>query len=199
MNDRLLRFACLGALLLCTAPIAAHAAGREASPRTLDYNRDIRPILSNSCFTCHGPDRSNRKAGLRLDRADEARKELRHGGFAVVPGNRSESELWNRVTAHGGAKPMPPRNSGKKLSEADIDLLGQWIDQGARWDEHWSYKPLRNAFEKGSDPLNSKGSDPFRNRSQRWPTAPGRRTPSTSSCWSASRRKASNPRPRRTA
>src|SRR5262245_31078142 len=98
MNQHLAWLVCLGGLLL--GPCSSRAAAEEA----IDYNRDVRPILSDSCYTCHGPDRSRRKAGLRLDRREDALAELDSGGAAVVPGSRSNSRLFQRVTAAGPGK-----------------------------------------------------------------------------------------------
>jgi mono/diheme cytochrome c family protein len=120
--------------LLPTAP---------ARPRDrIDFNRDIRPILSENCYTCHGPDASRRKAGLRLDRRADAFRQSEPGVAAVVPGDRAHSLLFERISAHGAGL-MPPARTGKKLTPAQIELLGQWIDQGARWDPHWAYVPPR--------------------------------------------------------
>jgi hypothetical protein len=130
-----------GGLLLLLLPQSGLAAGPPSSDETIDFNRDIRPILSDNCYTCHGPDESRRKARLRLDRRDGLFGELRSGGFAVVPGKRSESELWNRLTAEEAPERMPPPATGKKLTRAQINLLGRWIDQGARWAGHWAYIP----------------------------------------------------------
>jgi hypothetical protein len=126
------------ALLLFTPALAA---GPQSSAAAIDFNRDIRPILSDNCFTCHGPDQSRRKAGLRLDRRDGALAELRSGNTAVVPGKRAESELWTRITAEEATEQMPPPSTGKKLTREQIERLGRWIDQGARWEEHWAYAP----------------------------------------------------------
>jgi mono/diheme cytochrome c family protein len=116
--------------LLAVTPLRASAA--------VDYNRDVRPILSDHCYTCHGPDASRRKAGLRLDRRQDALLESEPGVAAVVPGSRSRSLLFQRIKA-GGAEQMPPAGSGKQLTAAQVELLGRWIDEGARWDDHWAY------------------------------------------------------------
>src|SRR5262245_59275431 len=104
----------------------------------VDYNRDVRPILSDHCYTCHGPDASRRKAGLRLDRREDALRESEPGLAAVVPGSRSRSLLLQRIKA-AGAEQMPPARRGKKLTAAQVELLGRWIDEGAPWDAHWAY------------------------------------------------------------
>jgi len=107
-------------------------------PSDIDFNRAIRPILSNNCYSCHGPDSAKRKAHLRLDRPEDALAALRSGGFAIVPGERHKSELFLRISAADDAR-MPPPKTGKKLTAADIELLGRWIDEGAQWQPHWAY------------------------------------------------------------
>src|SRR5215208_7044094 len=93
-----------------------------AADRPVDFNRDVRPILSNKCFACHGPDEKERKADLRLDTRDGALADL-DGHRAIVPGKPAASELVARVTSAKVAKKMPPAKSGKTLSAAEIDVL----------------------------------------------------------------------------
>src|SRR5207245_6403416 len=101
----------IGALLpLCTTPAA------RAEEARINFDRDIRPILSNNCFKCHGPDAKQRKAGLRLDRAEAALAELKSGNRAIVPGKREASALVARITAAEPQERMPPPSSGKKLT-----------------------------------------------------------------------------------
>jgi hypothetical protein len=142
----------LGAALFLLFSPHVLASTPQASDQQVDYNRDIRPILSDHCYTCHGPDQSKRKAGLRLDIREGALGELRSGAVAVVPGKRSESELWSRITAEDPAERMPPRRHGKKLTRRQKDLLGKWIDQGAPWQTHWALtSPKRPALPKTAD------------------------------------------------
>ncbi|MFQ3593280.1 MAG: PSD1 and planctomycete cytochrome C domain-containing protein [Gemmataceae bacterium] len=98
----------------------------------LEFNRDIRPILSEYCFTCHGPDTAKRKAGLRLD--TEA-----GGKTVLVPGKPAESELFVRLTSHDKVKQMPPATLGKVPSQAQIERIKLWIEQGAKYQPHWSF------------------------------------------------------------
>src|SRR5262249_42915222 len=107
----------------------------------VDFTRDIRPILSDACFQCHGPDENQRKAKLRLDTKDGAHFPLRGGGALFVPGKPNESELLRRILDPHPKTPMPPAKSGKKLTERQIDLIRQWIEQGAAWSEHWAFVP----------------------------------------------------------
>jgi hypothetical protein len=109
-----------------------------------DFNREIRPILSNKCFACHGPDEGKRQAGLWLDDSKIARGELEPGAIAIVPGKPESSELVRRITSPDVDERMPPADIGKPLSAVEVDLLRKWIEQGARFATHWSYvKPVR--------------------------------------------------------
>lgn len=105
---------------------------------TVRFNRDIRPILSDRCFPCHGPDEQERKAGLRLDIREEAIRE-RDGRWAIVPGKPKESQLIHRIQHLDPVDRMPPENSGRVLTVADRQLLTSWIRQGAPYEEHWAF------------------------------------------------------------
>jgi hypothetical protein len=128
-------------LLLATA-----AAGGEP-PAAVDFNRQIRPILLENCFACHGPDEKARKARLRLDVREAA---LAHGRV-LVPGQASRSELIARVGADDPDVRMPPPRTGKRLTAAQVDLLRRWIDEGARWTTHWAYEPPRRPVPPAVD------------------------------------------------
>ena len=104
----------------------------------IDYNRDIRPILSDKCFACHGPDVTTREADLRLDDEKVAKESV------IVEGKPAESELIRRVTSEEDYERMPPADSGKKLSAAEIELLKKWVAQGAKYEAHWAYVPPKN-------------------------------------------------------
>ena len=117
----------------------ARAEDVRDSERTVEFGRDIRPLLSNNCFVCHGPGDVQREAELRLDLRGYAFAD-RGGYFAIVPGNSSESELYLRIT--DADDPMPPPDSDKALSPDEIELIRRWIDEGARWDEHWAYRAI---------------------------------------------------------
>jgi len=113
--------------------------GAAESGKEIDFDREIRPIFSESCYPCHGPDEKKRKANLRFDRKEGAFRELKDGRFAIVPGNLAQSELVRRVTASDANDQMPPPTSGRKLSRPQIDLLQRWISVGAKWEPHWSF------------------------------------------------------------
>ena len=107
----------------------------------VDFSRDIRPILSNNCFACHGPDEHHRKAGLRLDRRENATTGAESGEVPIVPGKASASELIRRITAADPSERMPPNGSGKILQPEQIAKLKRWIDSGAVYADHWSFVP----------------------------------------------------------
>ena len=114
----------------------------DKNPGGIDFTRDIRPLLSDNCFSCHGPDLKQLKADLRLDTRDGAISDL--GGYsAVVPGKPSESELVIRILTDDDDDLMPPSDSGKKLTSHQKALLQQWIAEGAEYDMHWAYKPVK--------------------------------------------------------
>ena len=117
-----------------------------AQESQVQFNRDIRPILSDKCYTCHGPDPGNRKTKLRFDLESAATADL-GGRYAIVPGDPGKSELIRRVTAENKAIRMPPAASGSTLTAHEIDLLRQWVKQGAKWQKHWSFiAPVRSAL-----------------------------------------------------
>ncbi len=107
----------------------------------VQFNRDIRPLLSDRCFHCHGPDEKNRKAGLRLDTFEGATKD--RGGYrAITPGKPDESELIRRVTSHESFEMMPPPAAKKTpISPEEAALFRRWIEQGARYEGHWAFQP----------------------------------------------------------
>ncbi|HEY5314095.1 MAG TPA: DUF1549 domain-containing protein, partial [Pirellulales bacterium] len=125
------------------AALAAVMLGRAAgAEEPLQYDRDIRPILSKNCFLCHGPDREAREAGLRLDMRDEALEAAESGKLAIVPGKPEQSELVRRVLADDPDERMPPPDSHKQLTARQKELLGRWVREGAAYQTHWLYAPL---------------------------------------------------------
>lgn len=114
------------------------------SAATVEFSRDIRPILSDKCFTCHGPDETKRQAKLRLDVEADA-KAVRGKKTVVLPGKPEESEIVKRITSGNAAMRMPPAYSGgKKLTDREVALVRDWIAQGAKWQSHWAFvAPVR--------------------------------------------------------
>jgi hypothetical protein len=126
-------------------------AASAAAP--VSFNRDIRPILSDHCYACHGPDEKTRKAGLRLDREAEARQVLKSGAAAVVPGEPSKSSLVARIECSDESERMPPAETKKPLTPAKIELLRRWIAEGAGYEGHWAYlAPRRPELPEVRDP-----------------------------------------------
>lgn len=128
---------------LCGLTVAALAQAGDG--RILSFNRDIRPILSENCFACHGFDAKKREAGLRLD-SDEAKRKLPEGATPIVPGDPDASEVWRRIVTAEPDEIMPPPKSHKTLTVAQKETLKRWIEQGASYQRHWSLEPpLRSA------------------------------------------------------
>jgi hypothetical protein len=134
------------AVVVLWLAFAATVAASALADDKIDFARDIRPILSETCFLCHGPDPENRKAELRLDTKAGALGPHPSGGIPFVPGRPNESEAYLRMTSDDPALRMPPAKSGKKLTDRQIELVRRWIEQGARWSTHWAFeKPTRPA------------------------------------------------------
>src|SRR5262245_31956583 len=113
-----------------------------SAPATVEFNRDIRPIFSDRCFTCHGPDKANRVSELRFDTEAGAKIALTEGRQSIVPGDPEKSELFRRIASSDEAVRMPPAAMGHaKLSDLEIDLIRRWIAQGANWQGHWAFIP----------------------------------------------------------
>jgi hypothetical protein len=129
-------YALLAAVFL--DPVDASAQQLER----IEFNRDIRPILSENCFTCHGPDNNLRKAKLRLDQAQDANS-LRGGMSVLVPGKPAESELFQRLITNDADEKMPPPKTNKHLSKTQIALVRRWIEQGGTYQGHWSLLPAQ--------------------------------------------------------
>lgn len=116
-------------------------ATQEQIPDVVSYNFDIRPILSDKCLACHGPDANKRQAGLRLDDPESAFKALKEhpSAHALVAGKPQQSEVFLRITTKDTSKLMPPISSNLKLSSHEIDLIEKWIKQGAKYEKHWAF------------------------------------------------------------
>ena len=124
--------------LLLLAVLASAAQGADP----VQFNRDIRPIFSDKCFPCHGPDAANRSTALRFDSRESVLAELPSGVRAVVPGDADASELIRRIASEDPVRRMPPAYQGHaKLSDREIDLMRRWVEQGAEWQGHWAFIP----------------------------------------------------------
>ncbi len=133
-------------LWLCVA-LSISSTITAAEP--LSFNRDIRPILSDNCFACHGFDPKHREGGLRLDTFEGATAD-RDGARGIVPGKPAQSDIWERITSHDPDVMMPPPKANKHLTDAQRDLIKRWIEQGAPYERHWSFEaPKRNEQVSG--------------------------------------------------
>ncbi len=128
------RLFAIAVVVLMVGGLPSYAANRPS----IDYNRDIRPILSENCFACHGPDANKRKAGLRLDVREGAIKPLKSGETAVVPGDAGHSAMLARILSDDADEHMPPEETGKKVTAAQAELLRRWVQEGAVWKGLWS-------------------------------------------------------------
>ena len=125
------------ACLVATASVAATLPSDR-----VDYNDHVRPILSDRCYSCHGPDQGQRQAGLRLDRETSAFGAAANGGAPIVRGEPAQSDLFQRVTSSDPATRMPPAYMGHDpLNAGEIETLRRWIEQGAQWESHWAFSP----------------------------------------------------------
>lgn len=124
-------------LVLCFGFSLGTLAHSAVFAQQVDFDRDIRPILSNNCFACHGPDENARQAELRLDDKDSVF--LKRDVALVQPGKSAASELYRRISATDETEMMPPADFRKKLTRTQIELIKKWIDQGAEWKQHWAW------------------------------------------------------------
>lgn len=147
-------FRCLALCLAVACSGTALSQPAEQPQAAIDFGLQIRPILAEHCFHCHGPDPAHREADLRLDEESVA-KGGQGGPAAIVPGDLAHSELWKRIQSSDPELVMPPPSARKSLSEAQKALLSRWIESGAKWGAHWSLSPL------SSPPLPESANDPW--------------------------------------
>ena len=143
----------------------------------VDFNTQIKSLLSNRCIACHGPDEENREAGLRLDTFDGATRDL-DGYSAIVAGDAEESEIMFRVTLDDDDEElMPPKGKGQRLSDEETALLSEWINQGAKYDKHWSYKtPSRFTVPDAFHPVDYFIGEKLKNENLNFSQAADRKT-----------------------
>ena len=130
-------------LLVVAAVVGTLTPSAFAADPAIRFNRDIRPILTDKCFACHGPDAKTVEGDLRLDLRDEAIKPNKRGNVAITPGDPRKSELVKRIFATSEEDIMPPLELHKPLKGAERELLKQWVAQGAQYEPHWAYTPLK--------------------------------------------------------
>jgi hypothetical protein len=133
----------LWAIFLGLTVGALESVANEPAPARPGFNRDIRPILSDACFHCHGPDQNTREAGLRLDVRDDATSATESGAVAIVPGHPEKSEVVRRILSTDEDDRMPPDRSHKSLTSRQKEVLSHWIAQGAEYQNHWAYEPVQ--------------------------------------------------------
>jgi hypothetical protein len=132
-----------------------------ADEPAVSFNRDIRPIFSDTCFRCHGPDKSGRKAGLRLDIRDEALRKTRSGVTPIVPGRPEESEIVRRIFSAEPAEVMPPEEAHKVLTASQKQLIRRWVAEGAVYEGHWAYEAVKRPAVPGVGTLVNNPIDRF--------------------------------------
>ena len=121
-----------------------------ADEELISFNRDIRPILSDICFQCHGPDANSREADLRLDVRESAIAD-RGGYAALVPGDPDESELIWLIFSEDPSEQMPPKGHPRQLSQSEKELIRNWVEQGAEYEAHWAFIPPDKAVPEIED------------------------------------------------
>ena len=127
-----------------------NSLGRPENSEPINFNRDVRPILSDNCWSCHGPDKGNRKAKLRLDISDHSKSGV------IIPGNALESTMIERILSNDADEVMPPIDHRKKLTVKEKEILTNWINQGAKWEDHWAWiSPSRSKDLKTKDAIDS--------------------------------------------
>ena len=151
----------IGGGVSCFLLLSGLLAESGSSTPEVDFNLEVRPILSDNCFACHGPDQKKRQFELRLDTPEGPFQERDFGGPVVVPGDSASSMLYRRVTSENAAWKMPPASSGKELSDQQVDLIKSWIDQGAEYQGHWAFqtpeRPALPEVERTSWPSSRNG------------------------------------------
>ncbi|MDY3563652.1 PSD1 and planctomycete cytochrome C domain-containing protein [Gemmata sp. JC673] len=151
---------CVTALLACVVSVGRAEDVKKPAPaapatRTIEFNRDVRPIFSDACFACHGFDPKARKGKLRLDVPDGAFTE-RDGAFPIKPGAPNASEVWKRIVSDDADSVMPPPHTNKKLTAAQKETIRLWIEQGAKYQKHWSFEPVaRQAVPGAGHPVDA--------------------------------------------
>lgn len=133
---------CVSALVILFAFAASNAVIYADDASALQFNKDIRPLLSNACFRCHGFDAKTREANLRLDTESGAFESRADGVPAITPGKLDASLLWERINSTDPDKVMPPPKANKQLTAEEKKLIGKWIEQGAKYEKHWSFEPI---------------------------------------------------------
>ncbi|MCX6623057.1 MAG: DUF1549 domain-containing protein [Acidobacteria bacterium] len=146
--------------LLCLA-ISAIPSARAAGNGPVKFNRDIRPIMSDTCFRCHGPDKRSRMAGMRLDLREEALKPRKSGLAPIAPSDPDRSAIIQRIFAADPRKIMPPQNVHKELTAAQKETVRRWVAEGASYEGHWAYQPVKRPLVPEVAPASRNPIDAF--------------------------------------
>ncbi|PHS02973.1 MAG: hypothetical protein COA78_19595 [Blastopirellula sp.] len=142
MTSHVFHKACL--FPICMAALVCFSTTTFADD-AVDYSRDIRPLLSNNCYHCHGPNEQDREGGFRLDQLESTLAEADSGEHPIVPGNLEKSEIIRRIMSTDPDEMMPPPESNKSLKPKEIEKIKQWVTEGAKWRDHWAYIPLEKS------------------------------------------------------
>jgi len=154
LKHNLLLFGILGLLFLgiwqlarTNNSVSEQSNGADNLPEEISFNFHVKPILSDKCYACHGPDANKRKAGLRLDVEDAAKSELSEnpGKFAIIPNESGKSELISRIYTEDESEMMPPPDSHLKLTDQEKNILKKWIEEGAEFEQHWAFIPAKKS------------------------------------------------------
>jgi hypothetical protein len=137
------------ALLLAVSPAASEVR----------FNRDIRPIMADTCFRCHGPDKNTRMTGLRLDIREQALHKTPTGAIPIVPGDPEKSAIVERIFSSSPVRIMPPKYAHKELTQAQKETIRRWVQQGAPYEGHWAYQTVK----RPPAPQVAAGKFPIRN------------------------------------
>ena len=154
-TSRMSQLLTLVILFVASLASPALAADEPPPPREIRFNRDVRPILSDKCWACHGPDEKTRQADLRLD-TDEGAKTVRDGRAAIVSGDPAQSELVRRIRSSDPDEAMPPPKHPKQLTVAEKSVLEQWVKQGAKYEGHWAFVPMQKPGPPRVSPENER-------------------------------------------
>ncbi|MCF7731609.1 MAG: DUF1549 domain-containing protein, partial [Akkermansiaceae bacterium] len=130
-------------LISLTVTAIESRANEAPLPAKIEFNRDIRPILSDACFHCHGPDKNTRESALRLDSREEALKPAKSGKIPILPGQPGKSDLVRRILTEDTDERMPPVKAHKVLTTPQKQVLQRWIAQGAEYQPHWAFRPIQ--------------------------------------------------------
>ncbi len=153
-------FVCLAVVMLTVVTVTLDGKVGAEGQDAVSFNRDIRPIFSDTCFRCHGPDKNARKMGLRLDIREEATKKTKSGVIPIAPGKPEESEIIRRIFASEEYELMPPKEAHKELTSKQKELIRRWVAEGAKYEGHWAYQPVRRP---AVPEISEHGSAPIRN------------------------------------